>query len=559
MQTEAFDPVPLRPWKHLDEDARRFIEFVYRRWKEAPDSTVRDDELLYETRVEAGTGDRLLRSGLTNFTQGYKPTLRSLLYVDEAKEELQALDRLMRLAHERYRPDAPPVPREEVLALVDEELLTRLRHLPGADVTFSFVGESASASIQPRQRAFEVGSLAAYLATSTVWTSPRADLQTTPSPFHLRFTRLRATNYRAHHSLDLPLAPLTVLVGPNGSGKSTLLDLVGLFAKIARSGVASALQEDGGFERVRTRGSQGGLSLGASLSLDYGDGHPLEADLSLELGPFAGKWAVERERLEVAGQTLIDGVRGRALVEGRHEFHSPDTTALETLDPVGHPLQGQLRGALADVVLIERDPLREPDSGWSVDGRRRRKRLTFDALGAIARVAESDELTTSLSTVVRALLPNIERVERQVLAVEHDAGAPSRCVLRVVERSGHTLELDELSSGTRQMLLLGALHVLGDPPTAILLEEPDGGIHPGAQPALRDLLRSLATRSTVIVTTHSPSFVNLLDFEKEVVALEITDDGTRVRSLAEAVQSRAWLRSFGPDEAFLRLASERSV
>lgn len=562
---DTFDPQRFRPWKHLDDEAQRFLAYVFRRWKQAPDGVVRDEEVLYETRVSAGTGQRLLRSGLTSHDRGltshdrgYTPTLRSLLYVEEATGELLALDRLIRLAHERYRPDAPPVPREDVLALVDEAMLFRLSRLPGADATFSFVGEGASTSIQPRPQAFEVGSLAAHLAAATVQRSDRASLPAAPSPFRLRFTRLRAANYRAHRELDIPLAPLTVLVGPNGSGKSTLLDLVGLFAKLAGSGVAEALQEEGGFERLRTHGRQGPLAVGASMSLDYGDGRPLDARIGWDIDAFAGGWAVERERLEVGDQTLIDGVRGRALVDGAYVFHSPDTTALEILDPAKHPLQGQLRSALANVALIERDPVRDPGSGWAFGGTRKRKRLTFDAPGVLAQVAESDALTASLSTVVRALLPNVERVERQVLA-EQDAQAPSRCALQVVERSGHTLDLDELSSGTRQMLLLGALHVLDNPPTAILLEEPDGGIHPGAQPALRDLLRSLATRSTVMVTTHSPSFVNLLDFEKEVVALEPTGDGTRVRSLAEAVRSRTWLKAFGPDEKFLRLASERSA
>jgi hypothetical protein len=50
----------------------------------------------------------------------------------------------------------------------------------------------------------------------------------------------------------------------------------------------------------------------------------------------------------------------------------------------------------------------------------------------------------------------------------------------------------------------------------------------------------------------------LLDPTKEVVALEVDDEGAHARPLAEAVASRKWLTSFGPDEAFLRYASERA-
>jgi predicted ATPase len=91
----------------------------------------------------------------------------------------------------------------------------------------------------------------------------------------------------------------------------------------------------------------------------------------------------------------------------------------------------------------------------------------------------------------------------------------------------------------------------------LLLEEPDAGVHVGALQTLVDLLRSLAKRMTVIVTTHSPTLVGLLDPVKEVVALDRGKDGARAVPLAEALRSRQWLQAFGSrEEAFVRFASE---
>jgi predicted ATPase len=118
--------------------------------------------------------------------------------------------------------------------------------------------------------------------------------------------------------------------------------------------------------------------------------------------------------------------------------------------------------------------------------------------------------------------------------------------------------LEELSAGTRQMLLLAALYVHSAPPALILLEEPDSGMHVGALSALRDLLRSLSARSVVVATSHSPAFVSLLDAEKEVVVLERGDERIDARSLARARESKQWLAQFeSPFEAFVREGMSR--
>jgi predicted ATPase len=75
---------------------------------------------------------------------------------------------------------------------------------------------------------------------------------------------------------------------------------------------------------------------------------------------------------------------------------------------------------------------------------------------------------------------------------------------------------------------------------------------------MRDLLRSIAKRSVVLATSHSPYFVGLLDPEREVVVLDRDERGVHARSLEEARRSRRWLESFEhPAEAFVRLGMER--
>jgi ABC-type multidrug transport system ATPase subunit len=183
-----------------------------------------------------------------------------------------------------------------------------------------------------------------------------------------------------------------------------------------------------------------------------------------------------------------------------------------------------------------------------------RKRRGAEPVDQILRtVLAEQDLIDKLALVAKEFIPNIETI-RRVVRTERDPE------LEVVERGGGELRLEELSAGTRQLLLLAAVWLRPRPPTLVLLEEPDAGVHPGGHTALRDLLRSIAKRSVVVLTTHSPAFVGLLDPEIEVMALERSAEGTQLRSLAAAMRQSGWLKAFGAGaEAFVRSASEKGA
>ena len=148
-------------------------------------------------------------------------------------------------------------------------------------------------------------------------------------------------------------------------------------------------------------------------------------------------------------------------------------------------------------------------------------------------------------------MPSVRRIERRVVTGE-------LAELDVFEGSSETpAHVDELSQGTRQMLLLAALYVHPNPPVILLLEEPDAGLHPAVLQPLVDLLRDLATRCSIIATTHSPYLMRMLDREREVVALLRTPDGTTAQSLKDALNTMLWLGSMDPAEAFFRHGLER--
>ena len=78
---------------------------------------------------------------------------------------------------------------------------------------------------------------------------------------------------------------------------------------------------------------------------------------------------------------------------------------------------------------------------------------------------------------------------------------------RVIFRKGsQNIEMDRLSAGEKQMLLLlFTLFLMEDKPTVLLLDEPEISLHIEWQDRLIELMQNLNPNCQIIMTTHSPN------------------------------------------------------
>jgi predicted ATPase len=557
----------LRPYREVDPTTVRLLAEAYRYLKDQ-NEPISAELLRYTADADEAVLERAVQLQLVTQcgNQVYRPTLLGLLYLPEAEQDVQDVHRLAEYAHRTYRPGLQPIEGEALAATtgLSVERLMWLTHFAG-DADLNLYGrEKPTLAIHEQNR--RVPGLAAALARRfpqtpgpSIYGQIRALRGLPPSPFRTRITRLAVKGFRVLSDVELPLEALTVFVGPNGAGKSTVLDALALLAAATNDGVVTALEANGGIMRQRTRGFNERLTLTAHFELDYSQTEHASADYSFALGELHGRVLVEEERLTSDGVDFIEGTRGRARVragiDAEVRYNAPDTLVLATLDDEQkYPLAVGLRESLSRILLIDRDPVVRESGGFSLFGRGPRLRERFTATGSeiLGEALKSDEKAKQLGELVRQFIPGIAEIQREVVTNQ-----PSR--LRAVERaSGAVFELDELSAGTRAMVLLCGIYVFDRPPTLLLLEEPDAGLSAASLPALKDLLQSLATRMQVIATTHSAPLVGLLDPHTEVKALERDEHGAAIRTLKDALASRKWLASFSDAEAFRRLDMERS-
>ncbi len=345
---------------------------------------------------------------------------------------------------------------------------------------------------------------------------------------------LSISNFRSlGEGVDLTLGPLTVLVGLNGSGKSNAVDALRFLSECLRDGLDTAVSRRGGFEALARRDSGSLLgelkvSLTVRVTNVRGTGH-----WGFALGQ-EGFFAPVQVLREIGFWQPADQpeVQHRFDVENGDWLIRPDSLspALEKSslalpliagDSRFHELATELKNVAIYQIFPNR--LREPQKPNPA-------RPMLEHGENWASILKSMDAATWKPDLLAALARILGDVDDISVA---QVGSFLTVLFRHGEARGlgRWFDASQESDGTLRCAgILTAL--LQSPPLTLLgIEEPELTIHPGAIPVLYDFFRQAARTSQVLLTTHSPELLDLLDVE-EVRVVERKDGITRIAPLA---------------------------
>ena len=333
-----------------------------------------------------------------------------------------------------------------------------------------------------------------------------------------RIEYLRVKNYRALRDIELRnITPLTVFLGPNGSGKTTIFDVFAFLSECFSVGLRKAWDRRGRFKELRTRGADGPIV----LELKYRE-KPRTPIITYHLaigekdkGPYvAEEWLEWRRKPRGKPFRFLSFQDGAGLVASGEKpdeqaeriderLDSSEIVAVNTIGQFAkHPRVSALRRFITGWYLsyLSADNTRgTPDAGPH-----ERLSATGDNLPNVIQYLKEQhpDLLDHILTVLSSRVPRLEKVEAELIA-------DGRLLLQIKDAPFDRPILAKFASdGTLKMLAYLILLYDPDPPQLIGIEEPENYLHPRLLPELAEECRKVTERTQLMVSTHSPFFVN---------------------------------------------------
>ncbi|OGG56220.1 MAG: chromosome segregation protein SMC [Candidatus Handelsmanbacteria bacterium RIFCSPLOWO2_12_FULL_64_10] len=378
----------------------------------------------------------------------------------------------------------------------------------------------------------------------------------------------RLKNFKAvQDSGTVRLTPLTVFIGNNGSGKSSLVEGLETLQAIIEHGLDRAMQQWHGFEHIWNQAvprkllkpREGRPYHSNSMSFEL-RGKTQQNPLTPTQGPFAATMKINAG----PGGNELFIQEEKIILKGRIRIERDDTGQVR--------VQGTEHPAVSDGESILRLWLRGFTQEWQFVS------LVPQAMGSPTpqkRTSGPARLAKDGSNIADYLL-HIRRTDQSafdgivetlqyVLPFARDL---QPALTSELERTVY-LQLAEgnfkvpgwlLSTGTLRILTLLALLRHPTPPPLIVIEEIENGLDPRTIHLIVDEFRNAVEsgRTQVMLTTHSPYLLDLLDLSHIVLVERVNGQPTFTRP-ADQKSLQEWAKTFGPGRLYTmdRLGREK--
>jgi predicted ATPase len=388
----------------------------------------------------------------------------------------------------------------------------------------------------------------------------------------MRILDIHINGYRSLADVKWQPEPLNVLIGPNGSGKSNVLRALQTLSTAATGGLSKLVQRDGGMERLVWDGQKRDIRFQVKLSPADGFDDEIRDSLTYQLElnriGLSSSYRIEQELLGNfykmdTGESnqpfkLLERTPHNAVVfdpqrDGMVRVNGLDE-AESLLSDAGGPL------SLNDHVRDFRKGL----SGWKIYEDVHTNRDAEIRQAAVTRnETKVDPNGQNLISVLHTLYSTDREFKNELnLAMKAAFGdefeelvfppaADQRVQLRVRWRSlKREQSAADLSDGTLRFLFLIAVLANPNPPSLIAIDEPESGLHPSMLPIIAEYARDASLRSQIILTTHSPGFLDAFgDQPPNTVVVDWRDGMTSLRPVS-GEKLKYWLKQYTLGELF---------
>lgn len=350
--------------------------------------------------------------------------------------------------------------------------------------------------------------------------------------------KLVIKGFKSLQDVELELGKLNVLIGPNGGGKSNLVSYFDMLREMLDKRLQLWVAKRGGANRVLTYGSKRTPQL--SSEIRFGDtGYNFAWEQS------------DADGLVFAGEGITHNADGDLF-----EYYFLIGGSEATLkDNIVHGLLSQAHERLCYLSIINWKVYHFHDTSSSAPVKltsqlHDNQNLRSDASNLAAYLYMlkhgHKEIYDEIVEIVRLAIPFFDDF---ILEPEP---LNSNSIMLKWRHKGFDYEFlpSQLSDGSLRFICLVTALMQPDPPSTVIIDEPELGLHPYAIHLLGALLRSASQRMQVIVATQSSLLLDEFDVD-DLIVVEL-ENGVSVFNRLKEEQFDEWLKDYSVGELWFK-------
>lgn len=342
-------------------------------------------------------------------------------------------------------------------------------------------------------------------------------------------TRLEIGGFKSIRKLDVELGPINILLGGNGAGKSNFISIFTLIKQIHLGSFQNYVQKKGGPDSL----------------LHFGRKNTSTIDLTIYLTSENGEKNLFKLELEAGNQNLFIKSLETAYYYGHTwHFRQFESNTLESqFAYYNHSQAYYVNDRLKefDVYHFHDTSDSSPIKGASEINDNQKLKNDGSNLSSFLYFLQEREPKhfKRIEMTIRSIAPFFERFDLKPSKLN-----PNFINLEWKEKGFPESYFNSyhLSDGTLRFICLATLLMQPNPPSTIIIDEPELGLHPVAINKLASLIRKASAHTQIVISTQS---VNLIDnFEPEDIIVTDRKDKSSSFQRLKRENLKQWLEDF---------------
>lgn len=347
---------------------------------------------------------------------------------------------------------------------------------------------------------------------------------------------------------DFELRPLNIFIGANGAGKSNLVQLFRMLMDMTKKNFQKFILENGGADNFLHNGPKHTETI--HLALEFSSHSPYSEGSNFYkclLTPTVDEtFLVEEERkyIKTNWRTYGDPAKESRIYDARNE-----RAANGVFNGVGHFVYEAISNWMVYHFhdTSSTSPMRRSEI---VEDYNKLRHNGSNLAPFLLSLKDGNSRQSHYDEIVNAIRVVLPFFDDFILDVSRYGEAEKVKLTWRQKGSDFPMQPYHLSDGSIRFICLATALLQPIPPSTIIIDEPELGLHPEAIRILGELMRDAAKRTQLVVATQSPLLLDQFAVEDIVVVKRA--DGQSVFSRLQRDDFAEWLEEYSVGDLWSR-------